>query len=146
MAETVSIQDASRILNVSKRVIRQYIHQGKLNGFKQENSNGRSSWVVEIPEGSWLDEYREHIYSVGQNTTPWWRPSPDGRGTVHYVESLGIEEVSPLFICGMFSKDIWPAINHDPQDRCDKCITAANHKGLPLNSISPDSYSPNRLG
>ena len=96
MAETVSIQDASRILNVSKRVIRQYIQQGKLNGFKQENPNGRSSWVVEIPEGAWLDEYREHIYSVGQNTTPWWRPSPDGKGTVHYVESLGIEEVLSL--------------------------------------------------
>ena len=146
MAEVVNIQDASRILNVSKRVIRQYIQQGKLTGYRQDNTNGRSSWVVEIPEGSWLDEYREHIYSVGDATTPWWRPTPGGTGTVHYVESLGIEEIAPLFICGMISKDIWPAINHDPADRCAECIEAAGTKGLPLDSISPNSYSPNRLG
>ena len=146
MAEVLSIQDASRILNVSKRVIRQYIQQGKLNGFKQENANGRSSWVVEIPEGTWIDEYREHIYSVGESTTPWWRLTPDGKGMLHYVESLGIEEVSPLFICGIVSKDIWPAINHDPQYRCTACIKAAGDKGLPLDSVSPESYSPYRLG
>tara|TARA_B100000029_G_scaffold515881_1_gene625262 strand:- start:58367 stop:58807 length:441 start_codon:yes stop_codon:yes gene_type:complete len=146
MPEVVSIQDASRILNVSKRVIRQYIQDGKLNGFRQPKPHGGSSWVVEIPEGAWLDEYREHIYSVGESTTPWWRPTPNGSGIVHYVESLGIEEVSPLFICGIFSKDIWPAINHSTEDRCQECVNAAQAKGLPLDSISPESYSPDRLG
>jgi hypothetical protein len=146
MAEIVSIQDASRLLNVSKRVIRQYIRDGKLKGFRQENELGRSSWVVEIPEGEWIDEYREHIYTVGAQTTPWWKQTLGDSGIVHYVASIGIEEVYPLFLCGEYGRDLYPATGHTESDRCELCLKTAVERKLPLEFMSPESYSSDRLG
>jgi hypothetical protein len=130
----VSIQEASRRLNVSQDVIRSNIREGKLNGERRPNSSGGASWVVELPEAGWEDGFKQHIHGIAQQVTPWWFPSKTQQGSVHYIESLGIEEVEPLFLCGLTSADVWPAVGHDPDDRCPKCLAEVANQGLPLET------------
>ena len=130
----VSIQEASRRLNVSQDVIRRNIREGELAAKRQPNSSGGTSWVVELPEVGWEDDFKHHIHGIAQQVTPWWFPSKKQEGLVHYIESLGIEEVEPLFLCGLTSGDLWPAVGHDPNDRCPACLAEVAKQGLPLET------------
>ncbi len=130
----ISIQEASRRLNVSQDVIRRNIRDGELKAERQPNSSGGTSWVVELPEEGWEDGFKHHIHDIARQVTPWWFPSKTQQGSVHYIESLGIEEVEPLFLCGLISEDLWPAVGHDPNDRCPACLAEVSRQGLPLET------------
>ena len=95
--EWVSIQEASHILNVSQDVIRRYARDGRLNARKQPKETGGTSWVVELPDGPWEDDFKENVHSIAQRLTPWWWSTPEKEGVVHYVDGLGIEEIEALF-------------------------------------------------
>lgn len=132
--EWVSIQEASRRLNVSQDVIRRYAREGKLSAKKMANNNGGSSWVVELPDEGWEDDFKSHIHGIARQLTPWWWPTESRAGEVHYVDGLGIEEVEALFLCGLMSDDIWPAVGHDQSQRCSECLEEAAKRGLPLET------------
>lgn len=132
--EWVSIQEASRRLNVSQDVIRRYAREGRLAAKKAANANGGTSWVVELPEGEWQDDFKNHVHSIAQQLTPWWWPTETRTGEVHYVDGLGIEEVEALFLCGLMSDDIWPAVGHDKSQRCPECLEEVAKRGLPLET------------
>lgn len=132
--EWVSIQEASRRLNVSQDVIRRYAREGKLAAKKRENANGGTAWVVELPDEGWEDDFKQHIHGIAQQLTPWWWPAETRTGDVHYVDGLGVEEVEALFLCGLMSDDIWPAVGHDVSQRCQECLEEAVRRGLPLET------------
>lgn len=131
--EEVTIQEASRRLNVSQDIIRRYIREGKLQARRRTGAEGRA-WVVELPEAGWLDDAKTHINSLARQLTPWWWPNPRQAGEVHYVDSLGIEEVEPLFLCGITAPDIWPAADHSREQRCPVCLQEVQRRGLPLET------------
>lgn len=132
--EWVSIKEASRRLNVSQDIIRRYVREGALKAKRESNSYGGNSWVVELPEGGWQDDAKQYIHGIAQQLTPWWWPSEERNGLVHYVDSLGIEEVEPLFLCGLTSADIWPAVGHGESQRCPECLEEAQKRSLPLET------------
>lgn len=127
----VSIQDASRTLNVSQEIIRRYAREGRLEAKREPKATGGTSWVVLLPEGDWDDDFRINIHGLAQSLTSWWWPNADKKGFVHYVESLGIEEVAPLFLCGLTSADFWPAVGHSTDQRCTRCLEQVVQRGLP---------------
>ena len=131
--QEVSIQEASRRLNVSQEVIRSYIREGRLQARRQRGAAGRA-WLVTLPEAGWLDDAKTRINDLAQQLTPWWWPNSRQQGGVHYVDSLGIEEVEPLFLCGLTAPDIWPAVGHSPEQRCPVCLDEARRRGLPLET------------
>ena len=51
---------------------------------------------------------------------------------VHYVESLGIEEIHALFLCKGTANDIWPATGHTEEERCPECLRVAVADGWPI--------------
>ena len=56
MEEKLSIQDASRRLNISQRDVREYIRNGELKAERDPNSeHGR--WLVVMPEDGWEDKF-----------------------------------------------------------------------------------------
>jgi hypothetical protein len=132
--EWVSIQEASRRLNVSQDVIRRYAREGKLAAKKNANANGGTSWVVELPEGEWQDDFKSHVHNIARQLTPWWWPTEERAGEVHYVDGLGVEEVEALFLCGLMSDDIWPAVGHDQSQRCPECLEEVARRDLPLET------------
>jgi hypothetical protein len=131
----VTIQEASRILNVSQDVIRRDVRDGKLQASKEGGPNG-SRWMVDVPDNldDYTDELKENIHALAQSITPWWYDNPNKRGFVHYLESLGIEEVEPFFLCGLRGNDIFPATGHETGDRCQECILEAMAQGLPMET------------
>ena len=131
--EEVTIQEASRRLNVSQDVIRRCIREGKLQARRQTGAAGRA-WLVELPEDGWLDDAKSQINGLAQQLTPWWWPNPRQAGEVHYVDSLGIEEVAPLFLCGLTAPDFWPAVGHSPEQRCPRCLLEVQRRGWPLET------------
>ncbi len=131
--EEVSIQEASRRLNVSQDVIRRYIREGRLKARRQSEGEGRA-WLVELPEEGWLDDAKDHIGGLAKQLTPWWWPNPNRKGEVHYVDSLGIEEVEPVYLCGLTSEDVWPAVGHSVEQRCPICVDEVRHRGLPMET------------
>ena len=132
--EWVTIHEASRRLNVSQDVIRKYVRDGKLNGRREDNASLGKACVVELPEDGWEDDFKHQIHGIASAITPWWRPDGNNQGVVHYVDSLGIEEVEPLYLCGLVSEDIWPAVGHDKNDRCPECLQEVSRLGLPLET------------
>lgn len=130
----VSIQDASRALNVSQNIIRRYAREGRLEAKREPKPSGGTSWVVLLPEGQWDDDFRTQIHALEQALTPWWCPTVNGQGIVHYVQSLGIEEVSPVYLCGRKSADIWPATGHKLEQRCPNCLAEVSKRGLPMET------------
>ena len=132
--EEVTIQEASRRLNVSQDIIRRYIREGRLQARRQTLVEGGRSWLVALPEEGWQDDDKDRINRLAQQLTPWWWPNPRQEGEVHYVDSLGIEEVEPLFLCGLTSPDIWPAVGHAPERRCPICQQEVAYRGLPLET------------
>lgn len=131
----VTIQEASRILNVSQDVIRKNIREGKLQAAREGGPSG-NRWMVDIPDDpeEYSDDFKENIRALARSLTPWWYDNPHKQGVVHYLESLGIEEVEPFFLCGVKGEDIWPATGHDPGHRCPECILEVHDQGLPMET------------
>ena len=53
-------------------------------------------------------------------------------GEVHYVEDMGIEEIEPLYLCGLRGENVWDAKNHAEAARCPTCLEVAKERDLPL--------------
>lgn len=131
----VTIQDASRILNVSQDVIRKNVRDGKLQATKEGGPQG-NRWMVDIPDDveEYSDDFKEGIHELARTLTPWWYDNPRREGVVHYLESLGIEEVEPFFLCGAKGNDIWPATGHDKRLRCPQCVMEVIAQCLPMET------------
>ena len=127
--EKVTIQEASRRLNVSQDVIRRSIREGKLVGARGGGADGRT-WLVELPEGEWLDEAKQAYIQLDRQLPHWWWPEVEKTGLVHYVESTGIEELMPAFLCGLNSESIYGANGHKEEERCPQCVAEAQKRGL----------------
>lgn len=131
----VTIQEASRMLNVSQDVIRRNVREGKLTASKEGGPSG-TRWLVDIPERAedYADDFKEGIHALARTLTPWWYDNPRRQGFAHYLESLGIEEVEPFFLCGLRGEDIWPATGHQEGDRCQACVLEVMGQGLPMET------------
>lgn len=132
--EWVSILEASRRLNVSQDVIRRYAREGRLKAKKEAAAHGGTAWVVELPEAGWEDDFRAQVHGIAEQLTPWWWPTPERSGEVHYVDGLGVEEIEALFLCGMMTDNIWPAVGHDKALRCPECLEEVKKRGLPVET------------
>lgn len=131
----VTIQEASRILNVSQDVIRRNVRDGKLPAAREGGPNG-TRWMVDIPENAedYSDDFKEDIHALARTLTPWWYDNPRKQGVIHYLESLGIEEVEPFFLCGAKGDDIWPATGHNASERCPACLLEVQAQALPMET------------
>ena len=129
--ERVPIQEASLRLNVSQRTIRECIRDGELKAFRQAGPRGEQ-WVVELPEDGWLDPHKRSYLELNQRLTQWWWANEGKKGKVHYIQDLGIEEIEPVYLCGLRSENIWSATGHSEADRCPDCVKTANERELPL--------------
>jgi excisionase family DNA binding protein len=127
--EKVSIQEASRRLNVPQAVIRRYAREGKLKAYREGGSQG-NAWVVELPEDGWLDEDKQAYMALDEQISRWWWANKERTGQVHYVDDVGIEELQPHFLCGLESVDIGHAPDHEEEDRCPECVELATSQGL----------------
>ena len=129
--EKVTIQEASRRLNVSQRDIRAYIRRGSLNA---ERGSGADSgrWLVELPGDGWEDDFKAFLNELSQRQTPWWWAFDNRQGKVHYLLQVGIEEIMPDFLCGLRGENLYPAAGHTAADRCPDCLQIAIAQGLPL--------------
>ena len=130
--ERVSIQEASRRLNLSQARIRQCIRDGELKGYRQPGPSGRPTWVVELPEEGWTHATTASLIEMGEGFSPWWWPDRTRTGKVHYVEDLGIEEIIPQYLCGLMSENIWTAKDLTEEDLCPGCLAVVKQRGLPL--------------
>ena len=128
--ERLTIQEASLRLNVSQRTIREGIRNGELKAFRQAGPRGEQ-WVVEVPEGGWLDRHKRAYLELAARLPKWWWPNEARSGRVHYVQELGIEEIEPVYLCGLKSENIWSAEGHSGQIRCSECVETAKSRGLP---------------
>lgn len=131
--ERVSIIEASRRLNIPQASVRQYIRDGKLKASRESGPQG-NGWMVELPEDGWLDTEKESFLQMAKQMSPWWWPTAARTGQVHYVEDVGIEEILPVFLCGMSSDNIWAANTHTEEQRCSECIRIALERNLPLTT------------
>lgn len=131
--ERVPIQEASLRLNVSQRTIRECIRSGELKAFRQAGPRGEQ-WVVELPEDGWLDPHKRSYLELNQRVSQWWWANQSKTGKVHYIQDLGIEEIEPVYLCGLRSENIWSATGHLEADRCPACVRTANERGLPLEA------------
>lgn len=131
----VTIQEASRILNVSQDVIRKNVRDGKLQATREGGPTG-NRWMVDIPDDveEYTDDFKEGIHEMARSLTPWWFDNPQREGVVHYLESLGIEEVEPFFLCGAKGEDIWPATGHEMWQRCPECVLEVHDQGMPMET------------
>ena len=127
----VSIQEASRILNLSQAEIRRYIREGKLSAARAGGSAGKT-WLVELPAAGWLDDAKARFHAMSQQMTPWWWPFEEKVGYVHYVVDVGIEENLPVFLCGLVTDNIWAAREYREDSCCPNCLREARERGLPL--------------
>lgn len=134
MVERLSIQEASLRLRVSQREVRRRIRDGELRGYRQAGPQGYY-WEVELPEPGQADS-DSYLREQAQSVTPWWWPTGQKTGKVHYVESLEVEEIRPHYLCGLASDNIWSAVGHSESDRCPKCVEIAKAKGLPLEGVT----------
>lgn len=133
--ERISIQEASIRLNVSQRTIRESIRNGELKAFRQAGPRGEQ-WMVELPEDGWLDRHKKSYLELGNQLPKWWWANAAKTGKVHYIEELGIEEIMPVYLCGLKSENIWNAAGHTANDRCPKCVAAAQAQGRPLDPLT----------
>ena len=129
--ERVKIQEASYRLNVSQRTIRESIRNGELKASRETGPQGEY-WVVELPDEDWLDRHKKSYLELNQRLPQWWWANKSKTGKVHYIQDLGIEEIEPIYLCGLRSENIWSATGHSKEDRCPQCIAAAQERGLPL--------------
>ncbi len=129
--EKVTIQQASRKLNLSQAVIRECVRNGQLQASREQGPNGLR-WMVELPEDGWVESFTGSLQKMAAEITPWWWPTAQKTGQVHYVEDLGIEEIQPVFLCGLVGENVWDSTGHTEEDRCPTCVSAAESQGLPL--------------
>ena len=129
--EKVTIQEASRRLNLSQREIREFIRKGELKAERDAGSeSGR--WMVEMPGDGWEDPVKTFLNNLSDKLTPWWWASSNAQGRVHYLENMGIEEIMPDFLCGLRGESVYPATGHTQEQRCPKCVDVATTQGLRL--------------
>ncbi len=88
--------------------------------------------MVELPEEGWLDRHKKAYLDLGKHLPKWWWANESHSGKVHYIEEMGIEEIEPLYLCGLKSENIWSAAGHTEDDRCPKCVELAIAQSLPL--------------
>ena len=98
--EKVTIQEASRRLNLSQADIRESIRNGDLKATREPSPSGRR-WMVEMPEEGWEHHFTSSLRNLAKDMTPWWWSNAQNTGFVHYVQDLGIEEIEPLYLCGL---------------------------------------------
>ncbi|MDA1127225.1 MAG: hypothetical protein O2913_00810 [Chloroflexi bacterium] len=129
--EKLSIQDASRKLNISQRDVRKHIASGELKAERDPDSeHGR--WLVVMPEGEWQDPFKTYLDELNSSITRWWWPNESKNGYVHYLEATGIENVEPDYLCGLRGENLWSAAGHTLTQRCIECLMRATEQGLPL--------------
>ncbi len=129
--EKLTIQDASRRLNISQRDIREYIRNGELKAERDPDSeHGR--WLVIMPDDTWQDKFKTYLDELDASITRWWWTNVRKTGSVHYLESTGIENVEPDYLCGHRSENLWSSVGHSANDRCLECLMKATERGLPL--------------
>ena len=129
--EKVTIQEASRKLNLSQAVVRECVRKGQLKASREQGPRGLR-WMVELPEDGWVEAFTASLYEMSARITPWWRATSEKNSTVHYVEDLGIEEIQPVFLCGLKGENVWSSAGHTEEDRCPQCLDIARNMGLPL--------------
>ncbi len=129
--EKVTIQEASYRLNLSQAGIRECIRNGELKAQREPGLTG-SRWMVELPEEGWVDSFRASLQDLSNRMTSWWWPTASKTGKVHYVRDLGIEEIEPLYLCGLKTNNVWDASGHSIEDKCPECVAIATQEGLPL--------------
>ena len=129
--EKLTIQDASRRLNISQRDIREYIRKGELKAERDPDSeHGR--WLVLMPEDGFEDPFKAYLDELDSSITRWWWAHESKSGFVHYLENIGIENVEPDYLCGQPSENLWSALGHSRAERCIECLMKATEQGLPL--------------
>ena len=129
--ERVTIQEASHRLNLSQADIRDYIRKGELKAVREPGPRNQR-WMVELPEDGWVDGFRASLRDLADRMPRWWYPTESMTGHVHYVEDLGIEEIEPVYLCGLKGNNVWDAKNHVEEARCPDCLQVAKDRGLPL--------------
>jgi len=129
--ESVTIQEASVRLNVSQRTIRESIRNGELNAHREPGPWGQR-WVVELPEDGWVESFKASLQELASSITPWWWATEAKVGFVHYVQDLGIEEIEPIYLCGLKGDNVWDASGHAHEQRCLDCLQVAKDRELPL--------------
>ena len=130
--ERVTIQEASYRLNLSQAEIRRYIREGRL---KATRGGPRDrTWMVELPEGDWLDDDKARYHEMAQGMPVWWWPTEARAGLAHYIYDVGIEETVPVFLCGLESENIWTVTEDLTEAQCcPVCLQKAREGGMPLN-------------
>ena len=129
--EKLTIQEASRRLNISQRDIREYIRKGELKAERDADSeHGR--WLVVMPDDDWQDGFKTYLDDLNRSITRWWWANGDKRGFVHYLGATGIENVEPDYLCGQPSENLWSSVGHTKAERCIECLMRATEQGLPL--------------
>ena len=129
--EKVTIQEASRRLNVSQREVREYIRRGSLKA-ERDPGSATGRWLVELPGEGWEDDFKAFLSDMAAGQTPWWWAFEARTGKVHYLLQVGIEEIMPDFLCGLRGENLYPATGHRAEERCPNCLGAAAERGLPL--------------
>ena len=131
--EKVSIQEASRRLRISTAEVRQCIKAGELKVERAPGPDGRTSWVVEMPEEGWISsamaQERDRSFS------PWWWGNRERSGKVHYVQDMyasSFEEIIPRFLCGYEGENIWSVLKLTEEVLCPECLVELENLGLPL--------------
>ncbi len=129
--EKLTIQEASRRLNISQRDIRDYIRKGELKAERDPDSeHGR--WLVVMPGDNWQDPFKTYLDELDKSITRWWWVNQRKTGFVHYLETTGIENVEPEYLCGQRGENLWSSVGHTEADRCIECVMRATEQGLPL--------------
>ena len=87
--EKLTIQDASRRLNISQRDVREYIRNGELKAERDPDSeHGR--WLVVMPEDGWQDKFKTYLDQLDASITRWWWANEKKSGLVHYPNWSGL--------------------------------------------------------
>ena len=130
--EKVTIQEASYRLNLSQAGIRECIRNGELKASRESSPAGQR-WMVELPEDGWVDSFRASLNELSNQMTSWWWPTAAKTGHVHCVKDLGIEEIEPLYLCGLKGDNVWDATGHTEEEKCPACLDIAKESGLPID-------------
>ena len=129
----VTIQEASRRLNVSQRDIREYIRRGSLKAERDPRIGDGP-----LAGGAARRRLGGRLQGVPQpnvgGQTPWWWAFGAKTGKVHYLLQVGIEEIMPDFLCGLRGENLYPADGHAPDQRCPNCLRAAIEQELPMGT------------
>ena len=133
--EIVTIREASQRLRISTASVRECIRSGELKAVRQEGTDGRVSWMVELPEEGWVSA--AIALEMSREFSPWWWGTADRTGYIHYVESLSAsswEETVPQFLCGEVGDNIWAAVEPSQEQLCLECQMVAMERDLPQSS------------